>query len=182
MFFGQAEKVQLSYGRATGLPFKDSQEENNYVKEILEDVLKPEELESLRKNGVPFGLWSRYRNEYTWDFKSGKTITFKSGPIGVKYLKGDSGGVSLPFDPEFIKTPRPLPRRMSITPQFTSKNTNFVIYFNEFELMDAFEKLGANGELVTIECDAKMPREDSRFRVYNDKESIELTKTVVSDR
>jgi len=48
--------------------------------------------------------------------------------------------------------------------------------------MEVFEKLGANGEIVTIECDAKMPREEPRFRVNNDKKSIELTKTVVADR
>ena len=182
VFFGQAEKISLRYGAATGLKFNSSQEEDAYVKEILEDVLKPEELESLKKNGVPFGLWSRYRNLYTWDFKSGNGVNFKSEPIGLKYLQGDSGGVSLPFSPEFIRIPRPLPRRISITPQFTSKNTNFVIYFDEYELMDAFEKLGVNGEIVTIECSAKMPREESRFRVYNDKNSIELKKTVVSDR
>lgn len=116
IFFGQAEKIPLRYGAATGLKFNNSHEEELYVREILEDVLKPDELESLKKNGVPFGLWSRYRNVYIWDFKSGNDVNFKHEPIGLKYLQGDSGGVSLPFSPEFIKTPRPLPRRMSITP------------------------------------------------------------------
>ena len=48
--------------------------------------------------------------------------------------------------------------------------------------MEVFEKLAGNGEIITIQCDAKMPREESRFRVYNDKKSIELTKTAVADR
>lgn len=165
-----------------GLQFANKEEEDAFIYKQLIDVLKPEELEALKKNGVPFGLWSRYRKEYLWNFKSGNAVAFKEELIGVRYLKGDSDRVSFPFESEFLKTPRPLPRRISLTPQFTSKNTNFVIYFDEYELMDAFEKLGANGEIVTIECSAKMPREESRFRVYNDKNSIELKKTVVSDR
>ena len=182
IFFGQAEKIDLKYGRVLGLQFANKEEEDALIYKQLIDVLKPEELEALKKNGVPFGLWSRYRKEYLWNFKSGNAVAFKEELIGVRYLKGDSDRVSFPFESEFLKTPRPLPRRISLTPQFTSKNTNFVIYFDEYELMDAFEKLGANGEIVTIECSTKMPREESRFRVYNDKNSIELKKTVVSYR
>ncbi|UUA75098.1 DUF2931 family protein [Cellvibrio sp. QJXJ] len=182
VFFGQAEKIDLSYGRATGLPFDGKHDEDSFIKGILEDVLKPEELESLKKDGVPFGLWARYRTLYTWNLKSGGAVPFKHEIIGMKYLNGESGRTDYPFTEELVKTPRPLPRWISVTPKFTNRNTNYRLHFNEFELMNAFEKLGANGEEVTIECDARMPREDARLRVYNDKESIELKKTRVSDR
>lgn len=180
--FGQAQKVDLKYSRVLGLRFDNQKEEDDFIYKQLTNVLKPEELESLKKDGVPFGLWARYRTLYTWNLKSGGAVPFKHEIIGMKYLNGESGRTDYPFTQGLVKTPRPLPRFISVTPQFTSRNTNYFLHFDEFELMKAFEKLGAKGEEVTIECDARMPREDARLRVYNDKESIELKKTRVSDR
>lgn len=182
IFFGNAEKINLEFGNVLGLRFSNKQEEDSFIYKQLVNVLKQDELDSLKNNGVPFGLWSRYRNEYKWNFKSRNPINFKEDVIGIRYLKGDTERIKFPFESDLISNLKPLPRRISVIPKFMDKNIPYVIYFDEFELMNAFEKLGANGELVTIEFDAAMPRENSRFRVFNDKETIELVKTNVSDR
>jgi len=61
----------------------------------------------------------------------------------------------------------------------------YIIDFEPFELMEAFEKLGSHGEKVFIEFDAQVPRQNMKIRVYNDtipkddkipREVIELKK------
>ena len=76
--------------------------------------------------------------------------------------------------------PRPLPSAL----EFSVATGNAIIHiirFDEFELMDAFEKLGAQGEKVSIEFDAQVPRQFMKIRVYNDKEFIELKKTYIKE-
>ncbi len=80
------------------------------------------------------------------------------------------------FSEELANTPRPLPRKWD----FRAPKINSYLYqleFEEFELMAAFEKLGAKGERVNIEIEPREPRSASQVRVYNDKESIVLKHT-----
>lgn len=115
-------------------------------------TLAPEQLASLKKNGIPFGTWERYRKLYKW------APTYKSGfgPIRkettVWFLNGEKKP-KLPtqFSEEMANTPKPLPRRWA-TPLPVASGDKYVfdIEFNDFELMEAFEKLGARGELVNI--------------------------------
>jgi hypothetical protein len=81
--------------------------------------------------------------------------------------------------------PRPLPRNLDIRIIIGNGSLFYMITFEEFELMEAFEKLGANGEKVYIEFDAQAPVTNMKIRIYNDKqlkdskeikESIELKK------
>ena len=58
------------------------------------------------------------------------------------------------------------------------KKLFFEVEFDEFETMAAFEKLGANGKKVYLEFDPRLPKVETRVRLYNDKESIELKKFV----
>jgi hypothetical protein len=181
-FFGQAQKVDLSYGKATGLPFKDKQDEHDFISGILQDVLKPEELESLKKDGVPFGLWARYRNTYRWQLTLAHGAVLSKYDIRMKFLNGESYSEHIPFSKEVIDNPRPLPQRIAFFTTFPNQNNNDIVYLDELELMAAFEKLGAYGELVNIEFSPRKPREATSLRVHNDKETIELKKTIIFDR
>ncbi len=182
VFFGQAQKIDLSYGKATGLQFQNKQDEQNFISEILQDVLKSDELESLKKEGVPFGLWARYRNTYRWQLTLTEGVVLGKYDIRMKFLNGESYHEHVPFSKEIIDNPRPLPQRIAFFTTFPNQNNNYIVYLDEFELMAAFEKLGAHGELVNIEFSPRRPRESTSLRVYNDKESIELKKTIMSDR
>lgn len=176
VFFGQAEKIELDPGRAFRIPFKDKQDVDNYIKEGLDEALTEEELESLNKNGVPFGVWGRYRNRYDWQPTASKGNSLEQ--LDVFYLNGDFLGKW-----DFSKTnestdQRPLPSKMIFR---SLDNTLFEIIFDEFETMSAFEKLGANGNKVYLEFEPHLPRTQIKIRLYNEKESIELKKFVSED-
>jgi len=181
VFFGQADKMDINPEDGFNLPFDSKAESDAYLEKQLVNVLEPEELESLKKNGVPLGTWARYRNLYRWapTYKEEKIPTKKE--MFVHYLNGEFNSIPTIFTQEMSNTPRPLPGELKFSVSMGNKRILYIIRFAEFELMDAFEKLGANGEKVYIEFDAQVPRHLMKIRVHNDKESIELTKTYIKE-
>ena len=181
VFFGQAEKVDIDPGDGFGLPFDSDAESDAYIQKQLVNVLDASELESLKKNGVPFGTWARYRNLYKWIpvYAKGKMTTDKRMP--VVYLNGESYWESTIFDENEQNKAKPLPRELEFSVDMGDESILYIIKFEEFELMNAFEKLGANGEKVYIEFDAQVPRHHMKIRVYNSKESIELKKVRIKE-
>lgn len=179
IFFGQAEKVTISPSNGFRLPFDSKEESDAYIEKQLANVLTPEQLAALKKNGIPFGTWARYRNLYKWapTYKDGLSPT--KAATAVWFLNGEViPNVPTQFSEEMANTPRPLPRGWTFTaPTISGKKYVFDIKFEEFELMEAFEKLGANGERVNIEIEPREPIETSRVRVYNGEESITLRHT-----
>ncbi len=181
IFFGQADKKDIDPADGFGLPFKSKAESDAYLEKQLVNVLEPEELDALKKNGVPFGTWARYRNLYRWapTYKDAKNPTKKE--IYVDYLNGELNIVPTIFTEDMANTPRPLPRELKFSVDMGNQRILYIIRFDEFELMDAFEKLSASGEKVYIEFDAQVPRHLMKIRVHNDKESIELKKTYIKE-
>lgn len=181
VFFGQADKMDIDPGDGFNLPFKSVEQSDEYIQDVLTDVLEPEELDSLKKNGVPFGTWARYRNVYLWApvYKEGKVPTKKE--MNVHYLNGELNSIPTMFTEAMVNIPRPLPSALKFSVAMGNKIILYIIRFDEFELMDAFEKLGSNGEKVYLEFDAQVPRQLMKIRVYNDKEFIELKKTYIKE-
>ena len=174
VFFGQAQKIELSPSAAFRLPFKDKQESDDYIKNVLEDVLKPEELESIKQNGIPFGLWARYRNRYDWIPTASVGYSLKD--VNSSFLNGENISDWLVNDNRDINESRPVPRKVSFNTRINEKKKIFIVNFDELEIMAAFEKLGANGQKVQLEFEPHLPRSQIKVRLYNDKESIELKK------
>ena len=172
VYFGEADKINLDPSSAFGLPFKDKAQSDEYIKEGLEEVLEPEELEDLKKNGIPFGLWSRYRHKYTWEpvLSNEYNMTY----IDLDYLNGERDlkkGMAL----------RTAPKELTFKTIIQGEENIFIIKFDEFEIMDAFEKLGKNNQKVYIEFTPTIPRKNTKVRIYNDKESITLKKYISDD-
>ena len=181
IFFGQADKVDIDPSEGFNLPFDSKAESDEYVQGILTDVLNQEELDSLKKHGVPFGTWARYRKLYRWApaYKDGKISTDKE--MYVHYLNGELNSIPTLFTDDMANTLRPLPRALKFSVDMGDESIYYIIQFEEFELMDAFEKLGAQDQKVYLEFDARVPRQLMKIRVYNDKESIELKKTYIEE-
>ena len=177
VFFGQADKIDIEPAEGFNLPFDDKAESDAYLEKQLVNVLNAEELASLKKNGVPFGTWARYRKLYSWApaYKDGRIPEDKD--INVHYLNGELNRIPSILTDELARTPRPLPKSLKFSVTIGKESFYYIIRFEEFELMDAFEKLGSKGELVHLEFDARIPTELMQIRVYNNKESIELKKT-----
>ncbi len=192
VFFGQAEKVERSPSDAFDLSFESTSQSDQYIESALAEAVTPEQLQYIKTNGAPIGVWARFRNLYKWApaYKEGKGATKPEMP--AVFLNGESYKIPTSFMDEFAKTPKPLPLHLEFRAQATLDEVPFyIIDFDPFELMDAFEKLGSNGELVFIEFDAQLPREKMKIRVYNDadpkkpedeKEFIELKKFYVKPK
>lgn len=184
--FGQAEEIQLTPTQAFKLPFKDKADSDDYVGQALAEAVTPEQLAHIKAHGAPIGTWARYRNLY-----KGAPV-YKDGKIAIKpqmpvdFLNGESHWVPTHFSDELFDTPKPLPSHLEFRAQVTKDESKFyIIDFEPIELMEAFEKLGANGEKVYIEFDAQVPRQNMKICIYNDtkpkdektpKEFIELKK------
>ena len=181
VFFGQATKVDINPSNGFSLPFDSKAESDDYIQGVLTDVLNSEELASLKKNGVPFGTWARYRNLYRWvpAYKGGKAPTDLE--MSVRFLNGERDRMTTILTDAMANTLRPLPRRLKFSATIGDETILYILHFEEFELMDAFEKLGANGEKVYIEFDPRLPRPQTKIRVHNDRESIELKKVFFED-
>ena len=175
VFFGHAEKIELDPSVAFRVPFESKQESDNYTRKVLEGLLNSEELESIKKDGAPFGLWARYRNRYDW------TATFTQGPPAhahAIFVNGEyerewslAGNVKQ-------NTAYPVPLRLNFYSMVQEQKVLYTVTFDEFETMAAFERLGAGGKKVYLEFEPRIPRSDIKARLYNDKESIELKKFV----
>ena len=176
ILFSQAEKIEVNLSRGLNVPFDNEADSDAYIESIFVDELSQQEQLSLKRDGVPFGLWARYRNLYKWvpSYPPGKSP--KEGYM-VKYLNGESSFLDLVLTEELANTPRPLPRRLKFRASHGLGSIHYVIEFDELELMEAFEKLDTKGEKIYIEFDARAPASNMRIRVYNDEESIELKKT-----
>ncbi len=176
VFFGQAEKINISPSRGFNLTFDSTAESDKYVSDVLDDVLNEDELESLKNNGIPFGTWSRYRRLYKWTPAYKNFAPIKNG-VPVNFLNGEKYFMPRDFNEEMANTPRPIPRTFGFAaPTASGRKLVFEITFDDFEMMDAFEKLGSKGEKLTIEIEPRAPQQATTIRLYNEKESIELKK------
>ena len=169
VFFGQAEKIEMTPTAAFKLPFKSKEDSDSYVAKAMAESVTPEQLQHIKTYGAPIGAWASYRKLYKWapTYKDGKNAT--DTQIPVRFLNGERYNIPTYFEDELMNIPRPLPSRMTFRAQATiDKKLIYIIDFEPVELMEAFEKLGANGEKVFIEFDAQIPRQNLKIRVYND--------------
>lgn len=177
VFFGQAKKVEMTLSTAFDLPFKSKEQSDNYIDNALAESVTSEQLVSIKTEGASIGTWARYRHLYKWSpvYKAGKNVTDLE--MRAQYLNGERYPLPTDFNKELANTPKPLPLQLKFSAQATKDdNPYYVIDFEPFELMEAFEKLGAYGEKVFIEFDAQIPVTNMKVRVYNDIEPTD-TKT-----
>ena len=134
-----------------------------------------EKLTDIEKNGVPFGLWEKYRTPYKWSpiFKAEKKM---STYLSLSFFNGENYRFDYPLDKELLRKERPLPLLISFGCYIegTEKQYFFTVRFDEKELYAAFDKLGGTEELVNIEIEPFLPKNLTKVRLYNSRGSIEL--------
>jgi hypothetical protein len=174
VFFGHAEKIDLQLGAVFDLPFQSKEQADHYIESALAESVSQEQLAYIKKFGPPFGAWNRFRKLYKWTpvYKDGK-VPYR-GEMPATFVNGEFYQIPTQFKDEYANTPKPL-----------LKETNFragavyEIYFDEMEIIEVFERLGSNGELVYLEFDPQLPELKMKIRAYNDKESIEFEKVKI---
>lgn len=180
VFFGQAQKIELDHSRAFALPFTSREDSDAYIMEGLVEALTPEALESLKKNGIPFGLWSRYRNRYDWlpTLSEG----YRPEYFKVLFVNGEHKKRWVDFEKYETEILPAVPSRISFQTMMMDKVKIFSVHFDEFETMSAFERLGSEGQKLKLVFELKLPKKQTIVRLYNDKESIVLKKVNIDDR
>lgn len=174
VFFGQAEKVNIDPSAGFMLPFKSKEQSDEYVENAFAEAVTPEQLTYIKKYGPPLGAWSKFRKLYKWkpSYTNGKAPVKPEIP-GL-FINGERFRIPTHFNEDYTNTPKPLLKETNF--RAGVNGLVYEIYFNEMEISEVFEKLGSHGEIVTIDFDPKTPVENTKIRVYNDKESIELKK------
>ena len=178
VFFGHAEKIELPPNAAFGLPFQSKEQADHYIESTLAESVSTEQLAYIKKYGPPFGVWDRFRKLYKWApiYKDGKFPHDQE--LVARFINGERYKVPVHFTNEYANIPKPL---LKVT-NFRAGGPQGPIYdidFDEIELIEVFEKLGSNGELVYLEFDPQLPELKMKIRAYNDKESIEFKKVKV---
>ncbi|WP_244904582.1 DUF2931 family protein [Cellvibrio mixtus] len=172
VFFGQAEPYEDDLFDITQRKINDR---DDYVRRNILEMIGMEKLMDIDKNGVPFGLWEKYRTSYKWApiFKTERKMSVY---ISYAFFNGESYDVGYPFGKGIAVNERPLPLLISFGCYIeeTEKQYFFTVRFDEKELYAAFDKLGGTEELVNIEIEPFLPKNLTKIRLYNSKGSIEL--------
>lgn len=102
--------------------------------------------------------------------------------LSVSFYNGENYRFDYPINKKLVKKARPLPLLISFGCYIdgTEKQYFFTVRFNEKELYAAFDKLDGSNELVNIEIEPRLPKNQTKVRLYNSKGAVEL-KNYTSD-
>ena len=179
VFFGQAEKYDGEWRSITSNTTLSREE---YIQRRLLDALKtPEAIAALHKNGVPLGLWARYRTRYPWQpLFTGMTV--RDGRIDeVRYFTGELDYFNYPLESSIAGSTRPVPSQIYFIWEYTKvQGRSYELTFDEAEIFDAFKKLGNSHPSLQLEM--RMTPTDSGKKVFsvwlrNAKDAIPLKQT-----
>jgi len=187
VFFGQAKKIELNPSLGLDFPFDSTQEYDEYVEEIVAATLGTERLNEIRQKGIPFELWSRYRNQYPW------TMSLLHGDLARKinliHINGEHlSNAKINFNHDGLHS-YPIPRYLSFQVK-TVRSEYIEVYevnFDDIEILEAFEQLASHVELsepdrvIRLEFDLKEDQTTSTVRLFNAAQSITLKKAVFTE-
>jgi hypothetical protein len=154
---------------------------SEYLSSVLEDFLSKEQIIELQKNGIPKGLFEKYKVQYSWDIEiSG------SKPLSgwIKTYNGERE--SLYFRPgETSRTYRSVPKSVFVEWENKSgKRFQVLITMDETEIFKAYQKISSNKldhnmklrldiNEMTNEVDAYL--KDSQFILKLEKNKIKVS-------
>lgn len=178
VFYSHAEKIDLPPNAAFGLPFQSKEQADHYIESALAESVTPEQLAYIKQYGPPFGAWDRFRELYKWRpvYKDGK-VPYRAEMPGT-FVNGEFYQIPTQFTDGYANTPKPLLLETNFRAG-GAQGPIYEIYFDEMELIEVFERLGSNGEMVSLEFDPQLPELKMKIRAYNDKESIDFKKVNV---
>lgn len=193
VFFGQAEKIK---GRWSSVTNNTRIPREEYIRSSIEYSLAPtkpdgekdlnspqtrQALAALRKNGVPIGRWNTYRTRYRWQPLFTR-MAIEDGLIyHIRYFNGEQDYLYYPLQPGIAESARPVPSELYFEWKRPGRGLVIKLFFNEAEILAAFQKLGANNQPLQLEMRLDTADGKAAFTVWlrNDKEAIELERTTV---
>jgi len=175
VFFGNAEKIDMSLSSVFQVPFGNKDEAETFRLEVLQETVGEEQYNNIQKNGPPFDIWQRYREPFQWIIEAKNNAPIKG--LYVTHINGeffktktDSPQINNASIPSFI--------RFRFASKLYDINLDDYETIVAFEYLDAIEGLKPEERLIHIEVSPTLPVESSTVRLYNAKHSIVLEKAV----
>jgi len=183
IFFGQAEKEDVDWSQFTN---NTSMTRAEYVQDTLEGVLKPQEKDKIKKEGIPFDKWSNYRVRYRWKpYFFGMKIT-DDLIIQAKYFNGENGSLFSPENDKIKTDMLAVPKFMSFIwergERGAGHDLSLKVFFDEAEIFDAFKKLGTQNQEIKMEYRMEVDEKGKQAMyiwLVNSKEKVSLKKVKV---
>jgi len=182
VFFGQAEKADIDWSRLT----TSDMSQVEYIQLVVEDVLKKEEMDAIKKHGIPFDKWSNYRTRYRWKplFTGMKIVNDLI--TQVKYYNGENGSLYSPENDKIKTDTLAAPKFINFIWQRGERGAGhdlkLELYFDEAETLAAFKQLGAYNTELQLEMRMSKDengREGMNIWLLNNKDSLRLKKVKV---
>lgn len=172
VFFGYAKPYEDDMYDPLGSPIKNTLE---YAQRNLK-YLQSDVYEKIKKEGVPFGTWEKYRKAYPWSFAA--TSNKQVSSLGVSFYNGESYRIEAPLNENY--TPKPVPISIGFIAIFPDDKTKYVysIGFDYTEKNELMEKLSTDGNQITVLINPTLPKTSSTISLSNGKETIELKKII----
>ena len=172
----QADTVWVDKDKFRPIPKEDETEAQFF--ETFYDIHVPEATkEQLQKEGIPYGLWDRYRKKYNWRFN---TVFYKPDfdqRQYIRYLNGESNVFFKDALAKKLVSLQAVPYSGGLV--FSVKNAD--AYFDEKETMAAFEELTKDNPQEPLEIVGKVGfmYKDMTFSVKSKDKEIPLRKVRV---
>ncbi|HRH49182.1 MAG TPA: DUF2931 family protein [Panacibacter sp.] len=152
-----------------------------YIDESLKQIFEKEDFETLKKNGIPIGLWNKkYVTKSLWQ----PVIVTTNNPsnIFISYFNAESEYSDLSKKNVMEAKERPYPKKAIVEWETNSKNKYHAeINFSEDEIYSAFNKLIENKENATIKLQFLINDAVNSLTVAlsNDSNIINLKKCII---
>lgn len=179
LFFGKAEKIEMDFSKAFGIPIANKAERTAYVNEILAAAKYAEEIATIQKNGIPFNKWANYRILYHW--VPTFAVSHPPNEIGINFYTGEGESFVFPLETSFVSAAHPIPARVDFSYAINGQGREnyYIVRFDENEIFDAFTRLSTMKLPLQLEFTPTVPIEQTQIRLHNTKESVLLKKFTV---
>jgi len=157
------------------------QDQDLYIKGNL-DELSEERKEQLKKVGIKYDIWKKYRKRYSWKPRYIFSNESKSNDILIDFYNGEHLFVLTNneiFDDYYEFA---IPKYIRFYWEDKNKNKfGSKIYFNEAEIFTIFNTIFNENETEHAELIIKIDKYNSNFNIYlkSQQNSIEIKKTKI---
>ena len=173
VFFGKAQEKNIEWLEPVHYP---EAKRASFVQYEIAESVKPDIILAIRKNGVPYNQWAQYRTQYDW-----MPIFLGRGQpkaTDVIYFNGERTSLLILPSDNKTKQKHPVPRRFAFHLKMPGQMEKklYIINFFETEILSVFATLCIHQAQLRLEISPGLLRSDTKIRLYNDTESIDLTK------
>lgn len=153
-----------------------------YLAMVKQEEMSKEQLRYLEVNGIPRGLWQRYRTRYDW--KPEVLGVYRVSRFWVKLVNGESNSFDASLSSSYPWTLAALPRDLAVTWVARDGNEHSrTVSLDEVEVLSAFQKLlSANPrDPLRLQFEISDQGDDARVFLRNREFVLELQQVSIGE-